>query len=481
MCLLDKHQVLLIRSDVKQAGITLSHLSDDLIDHICCEVETLMYEGQSFAQAYETVKSQTGISVLKKIQDDTQFLIDKNYRLMKTSMKITGNIALALVMFGTVFKIIHWPGASIILSLGFLITVLAFFPLAVYVNYQKVNEKKNLWLHLAVFFGGITFMMGVAFKIQHWHGASWLLFAGYISLIFAVLPIVLFSNVKKVNDKKDKRIYTIGFIAMFIFVLSSMFKLFHWPGASILMLLGSFLLISVFLPFYTWRHIQKEGRITGQFIYTIILSMFLVLFTSLVAINVSEKSLANFIDHSKNENLIEDYLYQNNRSQVALMNDSLLQKSQIKSIKKTSDSLCEYITDIQGQLIRAIDTDNTTEISLLIQQPERIVRKDNSSGVYSLMIGNSNNGKAYMLKRELERYKKLIFGVLGSNNEMLKKTNFLFDLSNNTKFGKEIPWELYHFQNTTLAGCLAFLNNLQTAIRINEAYALETLLTTTNQ
>ncbi len=45
---LNKRQVDIIVADVERAKITLLHLADDLIDHICCEVESEMNQGKSF-------------------------------------------------------------------------------------------------------------------------------------------------------------------------------------------------------------------------------------------------------------------------------------------------------------------------------------------------------------------------------------------------------------------------------------------------
>ena len=151
MYTLSKCQVQQIADDFENARITFSHLADDLIDHICCEVENEMYEGKSFDEAYEIVKQQTGIKTLQKIQENTQYLIDKNYRIMKMTMKITGNVSLALLALATLMKILHLPGASILLLLGFVILGLVFFPSALYTNYRDLEGRKSLALHLSIF------------------------------------------------------------------------------------------------------------------------------------------------------------------------------------------------------------------------------------------------------------------------------------------------------------------------------------------
>ena len=129
---LNENQIKLIEADVETARITLVNLSDELVDHICCEVERLMeMKGKSFDEAYKEIKKQTGTHVLQKIQQNTLYLIDKNYKLMKNTMKITGNVSLSLIAFGTIFKIMYWPGATMLLVVGFVLLCFLFFPAAI--------------------------------------------------------------------------------------------------------------------------------------------------------------------------------------------------------------------------------------------------------------------------------------------------------------------------------------------------------------
>jgi hypothetical protein len=107
--------------EIRSSGITYSHLQDDLIDHVCCDVENEMLQGLPFDKAYERVKQKIGIDGLNRIQENTMLLIDKNYRIMKTLMKISGVLAPILIALGTMFKMEHWPAAGILIVIGFFI------------------------------------------------------------------------------------------------------------------------------------------------------------------------------------------------------------------------------------------------------------------------------------------------------------------------------------------------------------------------
>jgi hypothetical protein len=63
----------LISRDVKREEIIISHLLEDLIDHVCCDVEEEMQNGLNFTEAYRKVKNKMGPRRLKEIQEETLY------------------------------------------------------------------------------------------------------------------------------------------------------------------------------------------------------------------------------------------------------------------------------------------------------------------------------------------------------------------------------------------------------------------------
>ena len=80
MYLLKLSEINLIKSDISRQRVSYSHLLDDLLDHVCCDVEHEMSSGLEFDQAYNKVKERIGFNRFKKIQEETLVLIDKNYK-----------------------------------------------------------------------------------------------------------------------------------------------------------------------------------------------------------------------------------------------------------------------------------------------------------------------------------------------------------------------------------------------------------------
>jgi hypothetical protein len=126
-----------ISHDISRLEINYSHHADDLIDHFCCDVEHEMMKGLDFSEAYEKVKRKMGsLRRLREIQEATLYAVDSKYRKMKNMMKISGIAGTIILVFASLFKIMHWPGAerAILISLP--------FPYVVYLSvYLSITRK----------------------------------------------------------------------------------------------------------------------------------------------------------------------------------------------------------------------------------------------------------------------------------------------------------------------------------------------------
>ena len=478
MYLLTNQQVDQIISDVENARITFSHLADELIDHICCEVEQEMGAGKSFDEAYNLVKQQSGIQVLQKIQENTQYLIDKNYRRMKMTMKITGNISLAILGLATTMKLFHWPGASILMMLGFIILCLVFFPAAIYANYKEVKIKASKVLHSSILIGGIAFMFGVLFRVLHLPGAAKLLFTGWILLLFVFLPILLFVKLGEIRSSKDKSIVAIGIIGLIIFELSTMFKVFHFPGATVLMILGSILLVTVFLPMFTYTKFKESGKITGQYIFLTISTMFFMLFSILLALNVSVDTLSIFSNEGNNSSKIITYLEIKNQKLYSDFNSKTSEfksknEAKVTAIKDQSKKISEMINEITIELIKTVDQVNEQTAIELSQNIDRITNKTDIANVNRLMLGENENGYAYTLKQNISTLKETIASAISPNQELIDGITFLLDTNDNPPNEKNLDWGKFTFANNAAISSITVLMDIEKRVRMAESKAIQ--------
>ncbi|MCU0460363.1 MAG: hypothetical protein MUE37_14910 [Bacteroidales bacterium] len=141
----------LIKQDVMSNEICFSHLADELIDHLCCDVENEMAGGLSFRDAWLKVKGSMGNRRLREIQEETLFAVDTKYRNMKNTMKISAIAGTIMLGFAALFKIMHWPGAGIMLTLGSLLLAFVFMPSALTVLWKETHSGKKLFLYVSAF------------------------------------------------------------------------------------------------------------------------------------------------------------------------------------------------------------------------------------------------------------------------------------------------------------------------------------------
>lgn len=462
---LDSRYIRRIEEDVESARITINNLSQELVDHICCEVEDLMSKGKSFDEAYAIIKEQTGIKVLQQIQENTLYLTDKKYKTMKTTMKITGNVSLALIAIGTAFKIFHWPGASPILIFGFTMLCFIFFPAAVYLNYTYKKEQKKPLLNASILVGGIVFMVGVLFKLMHWPGAALLLLAGWSIILCVFLPILLFIKIKEAETKREKGIYFLGVFALTIFEISTMFKMFHWPGAGPLMLLGGFLLIVVFLPLFASLKFRNGSITIPQFIFLITTSMYVVVLTFLLAMNVSDVVLDRFVRDEASSTRVVNY-FKAKTEKLATVNDPT--KKVNAELTAHVNKIAKLILDTKIYLITNVEGVNETIAMTYVSNPDLIKRKDNYDRINVLVYGNNEGSVISTLKKELEEFRTNACTVV-NDPTLAKSIETLLNTSDDQTEIEKISWEEFNFGTTMIISAMARLSEIEKNVRLVES------------
>ena len=229
----------LIRKDVMSQEICFSHLADEIIDHLCCDVENEMAGGLTFHDAYHKVKGSLGHRRLREIQEETLYAVDTKYRNMKNTMKISAITGTIMIGFAALFKIMHWPGAGIMLTLGSLLLAFVFMPSALTVLWKETHSGKKLFLYISAFITAMLFIFGVTAKVQHWPMAGLILALGSLSGIFAFVPALLSAKLKDQDNKPKKIVYILGAAGLICCIMGLLFKIQHWPLATILLTLGS--------------------------------------------------------------------------------------------------------------------------------------------------------------------------------------------------------------------------------------------------
>ncbi len=264
---LNQQQVELIRQEVLRQDIHLGHLVDELVDHLCCDIEEMIWEGSDFQQAYQRVMEKVKDDGLQQIQKDTLFITDKSYRIMKNAMKITGVAGMALIAIGIVLRIEHLFPASIFLTAGFFLLVPIFFPVSVMVLRKESKDPGMPLIYLTALIGGLLLMIAVLLKVMHWPGANPAFIAGYGTLSLGLIPALLVHKLKRNPESKVRAVYILGVVAFFFCLVGMCFKVLHYPGARVILTFGTLLLTAVFYPVYSYRNLFKGEFTDPRFLF----------------------------------------------------------------------------------------------------------------------------------------------------------------------------------------------------------------------
>jgi hypothetical protein len=349
---LSLHHIDQITRDISKQEITFSHLIHDLIDHVCCDVEYEMQSGLDFNDAYHRVRQKMGSRRIKEIQEETLYAVDTKYRHMKNTMKISGVAGTALLGFAALFKIQHWPLAGTMLTLGAVILAFVFIPSALGVLWKETHNRKKLFLFISAFIGGMCLIIGTMFKVQHWPGAGILLSLSALFGIFFFIPALLASKLQDQENKAKRPVYILGAIGIICYGAGMLFKIQHWPLAGMIMVLGVIVLGCVAFPLYTWFTWKEESHISTRFLYMIIGMLLIIVPGALINISLQRGYEKGFYPHLAGQQLMYDFISARNNSLLATYHDSLSYPP-MEQIHLRTTELVSYISDIQVKMVQA--------------------------------------------------------------------------------------------------------------------------------
>lgn len=348
---LSLHHIDQISHDLSREEITFSHLLEDLIDHICCDVENEMQNGLSFSAAYMKVKQKMGSRRLKQIQEETLYAVDTKYRYMKNTMKISGVVGTVLFGFAAMFKIQHWPMAGVLMTLGALVLAFVFLPSALNVLWKETHNRKRLFLVISAFFAGMLLIIGTLFKVQHWPMAGAILTLAVLSGILFFIPALALSKLSDQENKAKRPVYFLGATGIVLFAAGMLFKMQHWPLATLFIILGIILLGFLAFPMFTSLTWKEENHISSMFIFMVIGFLLIVVPGAMITLNLQHSYQAFYSPKNDQQTALYDYLFSNNNSLISRYHDSLTY-GKMEQLHSKTTGLLAVISSIQARMVQ---------------------------------------------------------------------------------------------------------------------------------
>jgi hypothetical protein len=202
MVKLTDEQVEYVLHEIKARGVTIEDLQYNLLDHMCCIIEIEMRDEDDFYQFANAVFPRFFNENLVEIEKETILLLTfKNYYAMKKTMYLTSILVTAFMILFSLFKIFHLPGAAALLLITVVLFSLLFLPLVILIKLKDESKKTEKMVFGFGFLLGISTSIGVLFKLMHWPYASILMLSGVSVFTFIYVPLYYITQSRTTKDK----------------------------------------------------------------------------------------------------------------------------------------------------------------------------------------------------------------------------------------------------------------------------------------
>lgn len=287
--------------------------------------------------------------------------------------------------------------------------------LLTYKNYYTMKK-------IMIYSGGITttfLTTGLIFKFMHWPGASIMLVLGILAASLIFLPIMFTLRIKEKQSTKDKLILALGSLCCVLLSLHVLFKVMHWPYANLLGNAGMFILIAVFLPVYFFSGIRNPDTKVN----TIVSSVLIIIGCALVLTLIRSPKSAHIQNVRNTTNYLktEQLLAQEIKSNQLYSHDTLSDNEQIKQLGKNIYDDCENLKAIIIESetgSKSIDAD--------FENKNQLINDGSLSDIFNHQI--KANEVLNQLINNIEQYNSLSKSVIKSNNETIPYSKSLRDL-----------------------------------------------------
>lgn len=162
-------------------------------------------------------------------------------------------------------------------------------------------------------FGVVTALIiftGTIFKVNHWPGAAILLTMGIAVLVLFFLPAALINNYKTVGNSQSKSLYIVTWITCFVVFTGMLFKIMHWPLAGTLLTIALPFPYIVFLPVFLVVTSKYKNFNIHNTVFVLLLLAVNSVFSALLALNVTKARVDDSYNLSRDYNKVETVLNQ---------------------------------------------------------------------------------------------------------------------------------------------------------------------------
>jgi serine phosphatase RsbU (regulator of sigma subunit) len=344
-------------------------------------------------------------------------------------------------------------------------------------------NKPSLALRILIWVAIVPSLLGEFFKIMHWPGAGLLLIIGAFTFALFYLPLFALENYKYQQTRKEKASLIAQTFVVLLFSIGFLFKIMHWPGAGVFFYFNTVLLFFIILP-YSLVKLKRSFKLGLDRTHHLLLVIYFFSHTITALFNSSSGKInvgavlqqgLNTEEALRTATSRNKQLYLNLNSTSIDKNSALLLK--VNKLRVLTDSTIKYITDLKSHLLVSAEnipkTQADTLSCLYIQNtgnydiPSRIL----IGSEYSL---KKDKYSAYKLKSMINTYRDSLLGMLQEQNRAIIAEGLNLSTDNyKTVEGELVSWEMTNFFNLPLLHVFNTLTNIQYEIK-NAEYQSQT-------
>jgi hypothetical protein len=198
MAQLNDEQVHIISERIA-AGISNHGLHTDLLDHYCCFIEAEMDCGTDFESAYRLAFRAITPNGMQEIQEELFFLLTlKQQTNMKRIIYSSGFVAAFCISLSLLCRHMHYPGVPFLSITGFGALIITSTAILIKALRHIDHERPMYNLRIIVgFAAALLLSVGSIFKMLLYPGANVLIALGLLVLSFCFIPMLFYHLYKQ--------------------------------------------------------------------------------------------------------------------------------------------------------------------------------------------------------------------------------------------------------------------------------------------
>lgn len=248
-----------------------------------------------------------------------------------------------------------------------------------------------------VYVSGLVFLnvilLGAFFKIMHFPGAGISLIVGLGGFALVFYPMAWAALLKSTDDKLLKRVYHAAFISFLVVSVGALFKIMHWPGASIFLYVGLPLPFVLFLPVFVYYHHQRKLKTGNEFFGIFFFMLYMAVFSSVLALGMSRDALESFLNLERSSRVLVQQLSVNSDNEATAL-VQMLEKVKYETAVWANPENAAVLSDFNQKGYLKQDVDYSRCESLYAK-----------TGGYFFMAHEANNAYTEFINR-YERFRK---------------------------------------------------------------------------